>query len=214
MRILIADCSVLYTGRGDTKLKPARRVIMLKSDGAIAIHHDKGTKPLNYMGGGAQFTETVNPDGSLTWVIENRKEALTIQITSIYADNDIDVDVDNSELERDGTEKHLQEWIEQNPQSLGLGWTVEAREFVTGAGPVDILARDPQGKPVAVEVKRTAMIGAVDQAVRYREALKLVPGFEEVRGMVVALDVRPNTIKQADKRGISYLTIQGYKFSK
>lgn len=211
MRILVADCTVIYSGRGDTRLPQAHRVIMMKSDGSIAIHHDKGTKPLNYMGAKNVFTETINPDGTKTWLIENRKEYLNITIYNVLSDVDLDVDIDNSVLERDGTENHLQAWIADNPECLGKGWTVVAREYATGAGPVDILAIDPSGIPVAVEVKRTAMIGAVDQAIRYVTALKEIEGFENVKGMVVALDVRPNTIKQADRRGISYLKIEGYR---
>lgn len=210
MRILIADCTVIYTGRGDTKLKHAKRLIMLKKDGTIAIHHDKGVKPLNYMSGGGTFIETLKSDGSTVWVVENRKENLTIHITQVWSDTETDVDENNSELIRDGTEKQLQEWLTVNPEALGEGFTVIGKEVITGAGAVDILALNRNSEPVAVEVKRTAMLGAVDQASRYVEALKTQEGYENITGMVAALDVRPNTIKLAEKRNIAWVQIEGY----
>lgn len=211
MRIILAECSVIYSGRGDTKLPPAQRLIVIKSDGAVAVHHDAGTKPLNYMGKGNVLTieESDEETGELeTWSFDTRKESLQITMHNKFTEISMPLDVDNSVLERDGTESHLQEWIQENPHVLGEGWKVIDREFQTGAGPVDLLAENPEGHPVAVEVKRTAMIGAVDQAQRYVTALKeLDPKFEKVTGLVAALDVRPKTRELADKRKIPYLEL-------
>ena len=50
MRVLIATCTVDYSGRLSAHLDPATRVIMLKADGSILIHSDGGSyKPLNWM---------------------------------------------------------------------------------------------------------------------------------------------------------------------
>ena len=50
MRIVIADCSVDYSGRLDAHLERATRVLMLKADGSVLIHSDGGSyKPLNWM---------------------------------------------------------------------------------------------------------------------------------------------------------------------
>jgi len=42
MRIVIARCSVQYTGRLDTHLPEATRLIMVKADGCVAVHADGG----------------------------------------------------------------------------------------------------------------------------------------------------------------------------
>jgi len=206
MRIVVASCSAIYTGRGDTQLVRATRAIMFKDDGSISIHNDQSNKPLNYMGKGNVFTETVLPDGMI-WTFDTRKESLQIRMYEIISDTDFALTLDDPGLVRDGTEDHLQAWLADNPEALGEGFTLVSREYQTGDGPVDLLVRDKEGNPVAVEVKRIAMITAVDQASRYLGGLKDTEGFENVRSMVAALDIRPNTVKLAEKRGVECVTL-------
>lgn len=217
MKLTVARCSVSYSGRGDTMLPEAVRVIIVKSDGAVSIHHDQGNKPLNYMGKDNVFTE-VEEEDALYWNFDTKiksertrvTENLQIRITEILSQVDLPVDVDNSVLERDGTEYQLQAWLAENPEALGEGFTFVQREYPTGAGPVDLLVQDANGTPVAVEVKRVAMLGAVDQATRYLSSLREVDGFEDVQAIVAALDIRPNTQKLADKRGVRTIVLPKY----
>jgi RecB family endonuclease NucS len=217
MKLTVAKCSVTYTGRGDTMLPEAVRVIIVKSDGAVSIHHDQGNKPLNYMGKDNVFTE-VQGDDALYWNFDTKikslrtrvTENLQIRITEILSQVDLPVDVDNSELLRDGTEYQLQAWLAEHPEVLGEGFTFIQREYPTGAGPVDLLVQDADGTPVAVEVKRVAMLGAVDQASRYIEALKQSEGFEDTTAIVAALDIRPNTQTLADQRGVRTVILPKY----
>lgn len=207
MRVIIAKCSAIYTGRGDTKLNAAVRAIIIKSDGAVSIHNDVGNKPLNYMGKGNVFTETID-DGVLTWSFETRKENLTLKLEEVISDSDHSLVVEDEGLIRDGTENQLQEWLSENPSALGEGFTVVQREFNTGNGPVDLLAQDAHGNYVAVEVKRVSMLGTVGQIRRYVEAMREIPGFEETRGMIAALDIRPNTLKLADKHFVECVSVE------
>lgn len=46
---------------------------------------------------------------------------------------------------------------------------------MTAIGPVDILARDPAGRSVAVEIKRRGEIDGVEQLTRYLELLNRDP---------------------------------------
>lgn len=73
MRIIVADCEVIYEGRGLTTLARARRAIIIKSDGAISVHQDKSNKPLNYMGAGSILT--IERKGrKQIWVLPVRKK--------------------------------------------------------------------------------------------------------------------------------------------
>lgn len=217
MQLTVARCSVSYTGRGDTMLPEAVRVIIVKADGAVSIHHDQGNKPLNYMGKDNVFTQVEGED-ALYWNFDTKiksertriTENLQIRITEILSQVDLPVDVDNSVLERDGTEHQLQAWLAENPEVLGEGFTFVQREYPTGAGPVDLLVQDASGTPVVVEVKRVAMLGAVDQATRYISALQESEGFEDAKAIVAALDIRPNTQKLADKRGVRTVVLPKY----
>jgi endonuclease len=49
MRLLVARCGVLYTGRLTARLPEAVRLLMFKTDGSVLVHDDGGGgyKPLN-----------------------------------------------------------------------------------------------------------------------------------------------------------------------
>ena len=50
MRLIVARCEARYTGRLDTFLPEALRLVMIKSDGSVMIHADTGGyKPQNWM---------------------------------------------------------------------------------------------------------------------------------------------------------------------
>ena len=206
MRILIADCSVVYTGRGDTKMNRAVRSILVKADGAVSVHNDSGNKPLNYMGKGNIFSESIVND-ELVWRFENTKENLTIFLHHVVSDSHHALDLHDEGLIRDGTEGHLQEWLSQNPSALGEGFSFVGREINTGNGHVDIMVQDTEGTYIAVEVKRVAMLGAVGQVMRYVSALHEAGEHGPVKGMIAALDLRPKTLLLAEKRGIQCVSV-------
>ena len=47
MRMVVARCTVDYSGRLGTHLPEAPRLILFKGDGSISIHSEFGYKPLN-----------------------------------------------------------------------------------------------------------------------------------------------------------------------
>ena len=48
MRLLVARCEVLYTGRLTARLPEAVRLLMFKADGSFLVHDDAGGyRPLN-----------------------------------------------------------------------------------------------------------------------------------------------------------------------
>lgn len=213
MRLVIADCSARYSGRGDTILDRGVRTIMIKEDGSVSIHNDKSNKPLNYMKT-ANFIEGVNDLGELTWAYDARHENLTITLHKIIQNFEAPLIQDDPGLIKDGSEHDLQAWLKEHPTVLGNGFQVLEREFQTGNGPVDLLAVNSEGIPYAVEVKRTAMVGAVDQVRRYIDALEENADykggpldFNQVRGMIAAVDIRPKTIIWAQKKGIELVQI-------
>lgn len=206
MRIVVASCSVIYAGRGDTRLNQAVRAIIIKDDGAVSIHNDKSNKPLNYMGKGNKFSEETVDDLTV-WLFDTSKENLRVTLHEVISDTNFDITTDDEGLIRDGTESHLQAWLADNPEAVGEGFKFIQREFPTGAGAVDLLMHDADNNPVAVEVKRVAMPTSVYQAIRYVDALKDQEGFENVTGLVVAVDLRPNMVKLAERRGIQAVKV-------
>lgn len=206
MRIVIANCSAFYTGRSETEMNPAIRAIIIKDDGAVSVHCDVGNKPLNYMGAGNTFTE-IQAENMIIWSFDTRLENLTLHLHEVISDSQHLLEEKDAGIVNQGTEYHLQEWLSQNPEAVGEGFTFVEREFQTGEGRVDLLMKDAQGDYVAVEVKRVALSPAVNQAKRYRESLCEVEGYENVRGMVAALEIRPSMIKAAERHNIDYVLI-------
>lgn len=210
MKLVVADCSAIYTGRGDTQLPRGVRSLLIKDDGSVSIHNDTGIKPLNYMKD-ANFSESTNALGEQVWNFDSRKENLSVTIHSMTMSCEVPLLVDDPGLQRDGTEDHLQGWLADNPTVFGPGFTLVRREYPTGNGPVDLLVLDPEGNPVAIEVKRVAMLGAVDQCRRYLDALRDPEkhdgsegiDFSNVRGMIAAVDIRPRTLEWAAKHNIT-----------
>ena len=50
MRLLVARCEVIYTGRLSAVLPESNRLVLVKSDGSVLVHADSGGyKPLNWM---------------------------------------------------------------------------------------------------------------------------------------------------------------------
>ena len=88
MRLVIARCSVDYTGRLSAHLPLATRLLMVKADGCVAIHSDGGAyKPLNWMNAPNRLEET---DGK--WVVTNPKgESITITIEEVLSDTSVEL---------------------------------------------------------------------------------------------------------------------------
>lgn len=208
MRIIVAECSAVYTGRGDTRLTPAVRAIIIKEDGAVSLHHDSSNKPLNYMGKGNALTVDVNDEGEDVWSFDSSKESLQITIHNLVLETNMPLDIHNSELQRDGTERQLQEWLSMNPSALDPDWVFVQREYSTTAGPVDLLFVDSEGIHYCVEVKRVALTNSIHQVLRYNSAIQEDDEtIGEVIPVVAALEMRPKALTIAEKKKVRFLKV-------
>lgn len=203
MRLVIARCSVDYSGRLDAHLPLATRLLMVKADGCVAIHADGGAyKPLNWMNAPNRIVES---DGQ--WVVTSPKgETLTIIIEEVLSDSAHELGVDPG-LRKDGVEAHLQELLAANPTTIAEGLKLVRREFPTDIGPVDLLCRDADGNAIAIEVKRRGDIDGVEQLARYIERLDGDPSLRPTRGIFVAQVIKPQAKVLAASRGISCVEV-------
>ncbi|MEO1057405.1 MAG: endonuclease NucS [Actinomycetota bacterium] len=203
MRLVIARCSVDYSGRLDAHLPEATRLIMVKADGCVAIHADGGAyKPLNWM----NAPNTLSTDES-TWTVTNPKgETLTIQLHEVVSDVEVEMGEDPG-LQKDGVEAHLQELLASSPESIEDGLRLVRREYPTAIGPVDLLCRDADDGVVAVEVKRRGEIDGVEQLTRYIDRLQLDSSLGDVRGVFVAQVIKPQARVLAESRGYRWVEV-------
>ena len=203
MRLVFARCTVDYEGRLTAHLPEATRLIMVKSDGCVAIHADGGAyKPLNWMNAPNKIVEEKG-----VWRVSNPKgEMLIITLHEIFSDFTHEMGIDPG-LQKDGVEAHLQELLAEDPSFLVEGLELIKREYPTDLGPVDLLCRTSKGETVAVEIKRRGEIDGVEQLTRYLDFLNRDPIIKPVHGIFAAQEIRPQAKVLAEDRGIKCVVI-------
>jgi RecB family endonuclease NucS len=205
MRLIVARCSVEYSGRLSARLPVALRLVMLKADGSVLVHADAGGyKPLNWM-----TPPTVVEEEGGRIVVRKLKgdDRLDIELVEVLSDVTHPMDFDADQLEKDGVEAHLQVLLAEAPEWCGEGFRLVRREWPTDIGPVDLMCRDDEDGWVAVEIKRVGTIDAVEQLVRYLERIRLDPAMADCRGVLAAQVVKPQARVLAEARGLDWVEV-------
>ncbi len=212
---MIARCSVDYVGRLTAHLPLATRLLMVKADGSVLIHSDGGSyKPLNWMSPPCSMAQ-IDPTSDeaeegvvAVWSVQHAKseDRLHVRIHELLHDSSHDLGVDPG-LIKDGVEAQLQALLAENISTLGDGYSLIRREYMTAIGPVDIMCRDADGSTVAVELKRRGDIDGVEQLTRYLELLNRDPHLAPVRGVFAAQQIKPQARVLAEDRGIRCVTL-------
>ena len=200
---MIARCQVDYAGRLTAHLPMATRLLLVKADGSVSVHSDdRAYKPLNWMSPPCWLTEAPG-----TWTVSNKAgEKLVITLAEVLHDSAHELGAEPG-LVKDGVEAHLQELLAEHITTLGDGYSLIRREYMTAIGPVDILCRDAVGATVAVEIKRRGEIDGVEQLTRYLELLNRDPLLSPVQGVFAAQLIKPQARTLAEDRGIRCVTL-------
>jgi endonuclease len=203
MRLVIARCSVDYAGRLSAHLPLATRLLLVKADGSVLVHSDGGSyKPLNWMSPPCLLETEVDAEGIGVWRVVNKAgEQLVVTIEAVLHDSAHELGADPG-LTKDGVEAHLQALLAEHVETLGEGWRLVRREYMTAIGPVDLLCRDAAGAAVAVEIKRRGEIDGVEQLTRYLELMNRDPLLAPVAGVFAAQEIKPQARTLAEDRGI------------
>jgi RecB family endonuclease NucS len=213
MRLIVARCSAVYSGRLDTILPEALRLLMFKADGSVLIHADAGGyKPLNWM----TPPTAIEQDGDQIVVRKfagKSVDRLEITLHEVLSDVEHDMapahpSLDDHGLIKDGVEAHLQELLAEQPHWCGDGFRLVRREWPTDIGPVDLMCRDERDEWIAVEIKRVAGIEAVEQLTRYLERIRKDPAFAGCRGVLAAQSIKPQARVLAQARGIEWVEVE------
>ena len=219
MRLMIARCSIDYSGRLETHLAEATRLLMFKADGTFMVWSDHGSqsvKPLNWMTPPTAIEEVPGAstaDGPQRIIVRKHagttEDRVEIELHEILSDvthvmGSPEADVP---LAKDGVEAHLQEALAAAPEWCGEGFRLVRREWPTDIGPVDLMCRDVEDRWVAVEIKRVAGIDAVEQLSRYLERIRLDPEFADCRGVLAAQVIKPQARVLAGAREIECVEV-------
>jgi RecB family endonuclease NucS len=233
VRIIVATCSAEYSGRLNARLPYAKRVILIKADNSCLIFSELGSyKPLNWMAAPCTVKErTPDPDSQEarlqaaldvddtdtageehvpTRVLEvsaaKSSDILVVKLYDIESDTTTDLGTDPG-LIKDGVEDHLQRYLAEQIERIGKGSRLVRREYPTAIGPVDIMAVDPEGTNVAIEIKRHGGIDGVEQLTRYCKLLNRDPLLAPVRGIFAAQTISPQARVLAQDRGFDCLIL-------
>jgi endonuclease len=203
VRLIVARCEVVYTGRLTAVLPEALRLLMVKSDGSVMVHADTGGyKPSNWM-----TAPTVIEEEPGLMVVRKKAAAsedrLEIRIAEVVSDVTHDMG-EAAALEKEGVERELQELLADAPPE---GLRLVRREWPTDIGPVDLMCLDGDDEFVAVEIKRVGTIDAVEQLTRYLERICQEPGMARCRGVLAAGTVKPQARSLAESRGIACVEV-------
>ena len=215
MRLVIADCTVDYSGRLSAHLPRATRLLMLKGDGSVLVHSDAGSyKPLNWMNPPCTVTALALDEaaGGLgvveAWQVEQGKtgDKLLISIYQVFSDVTHELGEDPG-LIKDGVEANLQELLAEQVALVHPDAILVRREYFTAIGPVDLLLAVPGQGHIAVELKRRGEIDGVEQLTRYLDLLNRDPLLAPVRGVFAAQEIKPQARTLAEDRGIECLVL-------
>jgi endonuclease len=211
MRLMVARCSITYSGRLNTHLAPATRLLMFKADGTFMVWSDHGgpsVKPLNWM-----TPPTVVQESPERIVVRKRagasEDQLEIALSEVLSDITLEMGSPEADvsLAKEGVEAHLQELLAERPDWCGEGFRLVRREWPTDIGPVDLMCRDSEAGWVAVEIKRIAGIEAVEQLTRYLDRIRIDPAFAACRGVLAAQTIKPQARVLATSRGIACVEV-------
>ena len=209
VRLIVARCSIDYTGRLSTHLPEAVRLIMIKADGTFMVWSDGGgsrVKPQNWMTPPTVVEETGTPPSRIVVRRVKSEERLEIAVAEILSDTAHDMG-SSAALEKDGVESDLQIALAGAPGWCGEGFRLVRREWPTDIGPVDLMCRDGDDGWAAVEVKRVGTIDAVEQLDRYLQRIRRDPGMAACRGVLAAQVVKPQARVLAHARGIAWAEV-------
>ena len=203
MRLVVARCTVTYSGRLSAVLPSGVRLVMVKADGCVAIHADAGAyKPLNWMMAPNHVAESENQ-----WVVTNSKgETLIVDFEEVFSDSAHDMAVGPG-LVKDGVESTLRDLLAASSAVIEDDLMLVRREYPTPIGPVDLMFRDARGQMLAVEVKRRGEIDGVEQLARYVELLDKDARLRPVRGIFAAQKVSPQAKTLAAERGLGWVEV-------
>src|SRR5262249_41212413 len=134
MRLLVARCEVLYTGRLTARLPGAVRLLMFKADGSFLVHDDAGGfRPLNWM---TPPTVVEEDDGVIVVRKRAGKTEDRLEVRLVEVLSDVTHALDATPLGKDGGERRLPEEPAAHPEGLGGALPPGARAWADGVGAV------------------------------------------------------------------------------
>jgi hypothetical protein len=207
--LVVANCSVSYSGRAEAFLDFGDRIIIIKPDKTLLVHQPSGNNAVIYM---KPQTQHLFIDDSDELILKSTNiilhECVEIVIKEILNISSCIMN-DSEKVQLWGTEKDMSDYIYDNPILIAKDFNPVSREEQTKYGFIDVFGHDKNNNLIVIECKRTkAGPSAPQQLRRYIERLAKSKGIsvKKIKGIVAASDITKNA---------KHMTKElGYKFKK
>lgn len=206
--IIIAKCTINYSGRTETHLPEGERIIIIKADGTLIVHQPKGNNPINYMKENTEHIITQDKDKTtISSHNKNTKEHMDIKIHKVKTIITEKI-TDNEKLKSAGSEKDMSDMIYNNPNTIETGFKPLSREEHTKYGFIDVFGYDKNSTLVIIECKRNvANFQAIEQLDRYVNKVKETKGLKEIRGIIASPEMTTQAQKMLKEKGYEHKKI-------
>lgn len=197
-RVILADCSIEYVGRGHSNLAKGTYLVIIKPDGSIQIHSRNLLKPKNYMGSGSRIEIA---DGYIS--AKNKSERIDIIVDKILIDHEI-MDWSDNSVYMNKTESQLVRSFTEELKSLYPTDKIYNEYPTDGCGLIDILRDEGSDLWHIYEVKRNvASISSISQTLRYLSYASSIG--KKAKGYIISPRITANAEALAIKNGIEFI---------
>ncbi len=202
--VMVANCTVNYSGRTGSQLGEGDRLVVLKGDGCVLVHRGKDYQPVNWQPSGCVIRASTDADSLVIKAVRpSPLESLTITVRKIQFLGTFQLE-DEAEFQLHASEEDMQKAILLQPDIVESGLKIVDFEKKVPPGFVDVYGVDPEGNTVVIEIKKDpAGFPAVKQLSEYLKYLQPSPG-RKLRPFLVAPGLARGVQPVLTRKGIEY----------
>ena len=208
--MIIAECSVSYSGRTGSDLGLGMRLVILKEDGCALVHRWKDYQPVNWQPAGCVFQTRIENDQLIVRAVRpSPLETLTLTVSRVDFLGTFELE-DHAEFLLHSSEEEMQRAILVDPSIIEEGLQIVDFEKKVAQGFVDIYGVDVNGNTVVIEIKKDpAGAPVIKQLTEYLKYIHPAPG-KKLRPMIVAPSLAKGAVPVMQRLGIEFkpLTLQ------
>src|SRR5712692_3824820 len=202
--VMVATCSVSYSGRAGSQLGKGDRLIILKKDGCALVHRSQDYHPVNWQPSGCVIKATTADNNLIVKAVRpSPLETLTVTTTQVQFLGTFELD-DKAEFQMHASEEDMQRAIILEPDIVEPGLKVIDFEKKVPPGFVDVYGIDSEGNTVVIEIKKDpAGFPALKQLSEYLKYLQAPPG-RKLRPIIVAPSIAKGSQSTLARSGIEF----------
>ncbi len=202
--VMVASCTVTYSGRTGSQLGEGERLVIVKGDGCVLVHRARDYQPVNWQPAGCLVQAFLEGESLLVKAVRpSPLESLNIKANRVGFLGTFQLQ-DEAEFLLHASEEDMQRAIILDPDIVEPGLKVVDFEKKVAPGFVDVYAVDGEGNTVVIEIKKDpAGFPALKQLAEYLKHLQPAPG-RRLRPVIVAPGLAKGVQSQLARMGIEF----------